>query len=139
MKKVVLISCAKKKLTYEDKAENLYISPLFRMNLAYSKILKADTTYILSAKYGLLSLEKQISPYDVTLNEMKSSEKQIWAQHVLGQLREREEIDDTVFVFLAGLNYRKYLIADLKYHQTPMEGMSIGRQMQFIKTKLKND
>ena len=42
-KKIVLISCASKKLAYKSKAEDLYISTLFRLSFAYAKKLKPQT------------------------------------------------------------------------------------------------
>jgi hypothetical protein len=63
MNKVVLISCASKKLPHKAKAKDLYISPLFKKNLAFAHFLRADKIFILSAKYGLLSLEQVIELY----------------------------------------------------------------------------
>ena len=62
MKKIVLISCASKKAPFKAKAEALYVSPLFVLNLRYAKSLKPDSIFILSAKYGLLDLDKEIEP-----------------------------------------------------------------------------
>ena len=46
--KVVLISCASKKLNRKAKAEDLYISPLFKLNLKYAKSLNPDKIFILA-------------------------------------------------------------------------------------------
>ena len=62
MKRIVLISCVKSKLDHPARAEDLYTSTLFRSNLAYARSLKPDAIFILSAKFGLLSLERVISP-----------------------------------------------------------------------------
>jgi hypothetical protein len=67
---IILISCVKKKLPHRAKAQDLYISTLFRLNLDYARSLKPDAIYILSAKYGLVSLDQAIDPYDITLNNM---------------------------------------------------------------------
>jgi len=83
MVKIVLISCVSKKINHISKAKDLYISPLFKKNLAYAKSLNPDKTYILSAKYGLISLNDSIEPYDKTLNNMKIDEKKEWAEGVL--------------------------------------------------------
>ncbi len=70
MKTIVLISCGAKKAKEELKAENLYISPLFKKSLAYAKTLTTtDNIYILSAKHHLLPLDKVIAPYDVSLQK----------------------------------------------------------------------
>lgn len=79
MKKAVLISCVSKKLPHKAKAKDLYISPLFKLNLAYAQSLNPDVIYILSAKYVLLDLDAEIEPYDETLNNISSSQVRAWA------------------------------------------------------------
>ena len=136
MRKIVFISCVSKKLKNEAKAEDLYISDLFKKNLAYSKIINPDETYILSAKHGLLKLDDKITPYDVTLNRMKATEKKEWASKVINQLKSLEDIENTNFIFLAGENYRKYLIPKIKYYEVPMKGLGIGKQLKYLKDKI---
>lgn len=136
MRNVVLISCVSRKLDKKAKAEDLYISDLFKKNLAYSKILKPDEIYVLSAKYGLLQSQETIKPYDVTLNRMSVKEKKEWASRVLSQLKSLEDIEKTNFIFLAGNNYRKYLLPSIKHYHVPMEGMKIGQQLQYLKEKI---
>ncbi len=137
MRKVVLISCVSQKLDRKSKAKDLYVSTLFKKNMAYAKTLNPDKIYILSAKYGLLGLEDEIEPYNVTLNTMKVAEKKVWAEKVMSQLEKVESIEDRKFVFLAGNNYRKYLMPNLSHTEVPMEGLPIGKQLQFLTEKLR--
>ncbi len=67
--KIALISCVSKKLTTKAKAKakELYISTLFKLSLKFAFKIKSDNIFILSAKYGLLELEDEISPYNQTL------------------------------------------------------------------------
>ena len=136
-KKIVLISCVSKKLSHKAGAEHLYISPLFRLNLKFAKHLKPDKIFILSAKYGLIRLDEEIEPYDKTLNEMKSLEIKQWANNVLKQLRHITNLENDEFIFLAGNNYRKYLIPYIKNYKVPMKGLGIGKQLQYLKDKTK--
>jgi len=53
MKKIVLISCVKRKLPHRVPAKDLYISQLFKLSFAYAQRLRPDAIYILSAKHGL--------------------------------------------------------------------------------------
>ncbi len=137
MHTVVLISCVSQKLDYKSKAKDLYISALFKKNMAYAAKLQPDKIYILSAKYGLLGLDDEIEPYDLTLNTMKIKEKKEWADNVLEQLKQVEDISDTNFIFLAGVNYRKYLVEHMPNYEVPMEGLPIGKQLQYLKEHLK--
>jgi hypothetical protein len=133
MRKIVLISCVSVKLSHKAKAEELYISPLFKYGLTYAKKLRPDKIYILSAKYGLLELDKVIEPYNTTLNTMSSSEIKTWSERVLSQLKEKVDLDSDQIIFLAGENYRKYLIPHIKKYSIPLKGLGIGKQLKFLK------
>jgi len=135
--KILLISCASKKLKSKAKAKNLYISQLFKYNLKYAESLKPDKTFILSAKHFLLPLEKEIEPYDLTLNKMSDKEIKHWAESVLKQLREESNLNEDIFIFLAGEKYRKYLVPSIKNYEIPLKGLGIGKQLKFLKKKLR--
>lgn len=139
MKKIILISCVSKKLNKESKAENLYISPLFKKNLQYAKSLKPDNIYILSAEHGLLKPNKKIHPYDKTLNKMSVKEIKEWAQIVLNQLTKITNLEKDKFIFLAGNNYRKFLLPHINNYVVPMKGLSIGKQLQWLTKRNKNE
>jgi hypothetical protein len=121
------------KASHPAQAKDLYISTLFELNLKYAKTLKPDDIFVLSAKHGLLPLEKEIEPYEQTLNNMRTSEIKHWANGVLEQINEICSIDETEFIFLAGEKYRKYLLPHLKTTQIPLEGLRIGKQLQKLK------
>lgn len=136
IRKFVLISCASKKLSRKSKAMDLYISPLFKLNLKYAKTLRPHGIFILSAKHGLLDLDKKIEPYDQTLNDMYASEIKSWADMVLSQIKQKADVKKDCFIFLAGENYRKYLIPQLSFYEVPLEGLVIGKQLQYLKGKV---
>lgn len=133
---IVLISCSKSKLDHPARAEELYISPLFKSNLAYAKSLKPDAIFILSAKYGLVALDQKLAPYEKTLIRMGVGERKAWAKDVLSQLIKHANLQSDLFIFLAGVRYREYLIPSLKHYQIPLEGLSFGKQLQELKRRL---
>jgi hypothetical protein len=135
--KVVLIACASKKLNLEEKAKNLYISALFKKSLSYAESLNPDKIFILSAKHGLLDLNKEISPYNETLNNLKKYEIKKWADFVLVQLKKTTNLEKDEYVFLAGNNYRKFLIPHIQNYSVPLQGLGIGKQLQWLTEKLK--
>lgn len=139
MAKIVLISCVSKKLNHKSLAQNLYTSSLFKKNLQYAKSLNPDKIFILSAKYGLLKLNEEIEPYNKTLNEMSSSEIKEWSSSVLNQLKKLVDIENDEFIFLAGNNYRKFLIPHIKHYNIPMLGLGIGKQLQWLSERIKNE
>jgi len=135
MRSIVLISCVKSKLAHPARAGDLYISDLFKSNLAYAIYLRPHAIYILSAKYGLITLNQKIAPYELTLNTMSVPERKAWAAAVLHQLGKHTHLHRDLFIFLAGLRYREYLIPALKHVQIPLEGMSFGKQLQELKRR----
>lgn len=132
-KKIVLISCVSQKLHHLAKAKNMYVSTLFKLNLKYANSLFPDDIYVLSAKHGLLDLEQEIEPYELTLNSMRTAEIREWAKHVLRQLKSITSLEETEFIFLAGGKYRKYLLPHIKNALVPLEGFRIGEQLQRLK------
>ena len=115
--KIVLISCVSKKQE-ETKgntvsAKNLYASPLFIKAWNYAKniITPGDRIYILSAKYGLLSPDKEIKWYDETLYKQSVEKRKQWADEVLKNLRKEGcDLENDEFILLAGDIYCKYLL-----------------------------
>lgn len=139
MVKFVLISCVSKKLSNKAKAKDLYVSPLFRYNLKYAFSLNPDKIFILSAKYGLVNLDDEIEPYDKTLNKMNKVERREWSEKVLSQLENKVNLKNDEIIFLAGKNYREYLLPYITNYKIPLEGLSIGKQLKYLKEHLENE
>ncbi|MEA3328081.1 MAG: hypothetical protein U9R53_12395 [Chloroflexota bacterium] len=102
MKKIVLIACVKTKLETPSKAIELYISHLFKKSLEYAQLLDPDCIYVLSAKYGLVSSEEVIEPYNLTLNDMHTFEIKKWSERIVNQLSLVTNLRNDKFVILAG-------------------------------------
>lgn len=134
---IFLVSCASKKLRGPAKAKDIYMpSALFKKSRAYVEST-GKPWFILSAKYGLLDIEKRISRYNKTLNNMRKKKRCEWAQKVLKDLiphLEKERIKSVVI--LAGSRYREFLepeLHDRGFHvYVPMRGLRIGEQMAWL-------
>lgn len=113
-KKIVLVSCCKKKQSGTMEAKKLYCSTLFKASMKAALSFKPDEIYILSAKHHLLELNDKISSYDCTLNNMSATERRAWANIVLEKLKSKCNLKDDEFIFLAGKNYYKYLVGPKK-------------------------
>ena len=125
-----LISCVKTKKNIKSEAKDMYISPLFKYMYIYAK-RRCKEVYILSAKYGLLPENAIISPYNKTLNNMSESKKKEWADKVMIQIKKKYDINNTLFLFLGGANYIKYL--NLPHIKEPLKGLSMGYRLQYLK------
>jgi len=142
MKKICLISCVKSKHDGPCKAGELYTGQLYNGHLKYAKSLgfKEDEIYILSAKHGLIPYDKVIEKYEKTLNNMKTSEKNIWAKKVLKEITTEFDIQKTEFTILAGKNYYENLEPFLPNVNLPKElkGLPIGKRVQMLKRLVNN-
>ena len=140
MDKIVLISCSSKKniTNTKTKAKDLYSSTLFKFNINYAHSLLPSKIFILSAKYGLVGLEDEIEYYNVTLNGMTLNSRKVWAWKVLNRLKEVSDLEEDEFIFLAGKKYREFIISHLKYFSTPLDVGGIGKQLQYLKSKINN-
>jgi len=137
MATIALISCVSKKCQYKTTAQNMYISPLFVRSLKYvNDILKPNKTFILSAKYGLLEIDKEIEPYNETLNDKNQKEKLTWANNVMNQLRKECNVNNDKFIFLAGKAYYEKLIEHLSNYEILMQNLPIGKRLQWLKENL---
>jgi len=133
MKTIVLIGCVKTKLDRKSKAEELYTSDLFKGRLKYTRMLRPDYIYILSAKYGLVDLKQEIEPYDKTLKTMTAIEIKKWADDVINKLRKKVDLKKDKVLFLCGEKYRKYLIPHIANYEVLLGNLSQGKQLQFFK------
>src|SRR4051812_14248834 len=112
--KIALVSCTKLKANHSCSAIKMYQkSSLFSKAIKYIEQQNYDNWFVLSAKYGLLSQQDVIEPYDITINTMKVSERKEWSKLVAKQL-ENLQMDITQIDFYVGSKYREYLIPTLE-------------------------
>lgn len=150
MKKIVLISCASRKLKTRAKAKDIYISPLFRGSWAYAKKLNPDKIYILSALHKLLDPEQEIDPYDVTLSYVSPDarrrnpnlrvlskvEVEIWGCDVIEQLSNIADLENDCFIVLAGQSYIEPIRSSLINIEEPFERLTQGERLKFLKSNI---
>ena len=132
---IIFLACTKSKADKPCKAMEMYQGELFKKSLRYAQKINPRKIYILSAKYGLLELDDNIEPYEQTLNGASKQKRKQWAYMVYRQLQEKGISFDEEAIFLAGENYRYYLIQLFTKAQAPLKGLSIGRQLQYYKQR----
>ena len=133
---IVLISCVKTKRNAPAKAKDLYVSNLFRKWWAFALTLRPDHIYILSALHGLVDPEREIEPYQKTLNTMPIADVRRWAGNVIESLERIANLQTDRFTFLCGERYRRYLTPHLHHVDVPLEGLGNGKQLAFLKQAL---
>jgi hypothetical protein len=133
---VYLVSCVSKKRASESTAKDLYISEWFSRVRAYVEKTH-DPWFIISAKFGLVSPDTVIPPYDETLNTMSVVERRAWADRVKAQMATVLPPANQIVIF-AGQRYREFLMDYLKGRaaevEVPLEGLRIGEQLSWLGT-----
>jgi hypothetical protein len=126
-----LVSCVCKKRSTAAPAKDLYVSEWFRRARRYVEATKRPW-FILSAKYGLVSPDRIVAPYDQTLNDMGVAERRDWVRRVQMAM-DHQVVDVDRIVVFAGARYREFLMPYLKRRATaveiPLEGLRIGEQL----------
>lgn len=132
-----LISCTKAKTAHAAPARELYSpSTTFRGALGFLEG-RADVIYVLSAKYGLLTLDQVAAPYDETLKTKSRANRQRWAEMVAADLKARhgESLRGITFEFHTGDAYRfplnNLLVKAGAQCTCPVEGLRQGERIAF--------
>lgn len=135
---MIFISCGKRKNAKSCKARDMYTGNYFKHCLMYAETFKTDI-YILSAKYGVLDLEQDIYPYDLTLNTMKKEEIVEWQNKVISQLKESNINPEQEVISLCGKNYNSVLEKYFKSVSNPflnLKNDGMGYRISYMKSRL---
>ena len=138
---IIFIGCGKFKNNVSCVAEKMYIGNYFKTCLTYAKCVcnSNDSIYILSAKYGVLSLDKVIEPYDITLNNYSTAEYNNWLNKVIVQLKKLHITNKEKVMFLCGKNYYKGLCSYFTDYVIPLKDYpGMGYQIQYMNKYINN-
>ncbi len=127
---IVVIPCGAKKRAGVHKARDLYIGSYFTGCLRYAlSIAPESSVYILSGKYGILSLTDKVESYEMMLGKPGS----ITLAQVQRQVDDRGLRGCSV-VAVAGQRYANLCKAIWKDCKTPLTGVGgFGKQLQWMK------
>lgn len=131
---LVLVSCVKGKLSRAAPARELYCSDWFTKVRSLIESQNAHW-FILSAMHGLVKPDREIAPYELTLNKMGVARRRAWAIQVYEALQPELRAYKRV-VFFAGLRYREFLVGPIlgagRQVDIPMEGLAQGEQLSWL-------
>lgn len=133
--KIGLISCGKTKVNNAKriKAKDLYQGTLFKESYKYLINQEVDRIYILSAKYGLVHENKLIDNYEQRMTG-RAKENKKWAGRVIAALEEVADLDNDTFIIMAGNDYKKNIVVNLKNYECPLNGLTgLGHQLHWLK------
>ena len=130
MPRTAFIACSKTKRNAPCTAKQMYQGALFKKALTYCE-RHFEQVYILSAKYGLVSLTQIISPYEQTLNAMSKLEREAWGRKVAAQLQQAGLFDSNELWFFTGARYHEFFDG-----HKPLAGLSLGYQLKWFADRL---
>ena len=105
---LILVGCVKRKRHRAGPARDVYTSTLWQFRKAYAE-LHGCPWYILSAEHGLLAPSTYIERYDLSLADLRATERREWALRVLNDLvTEVPELDGKTVEVHAGKLYAEY-------------------------------
>ena len=130
-----LIGCGKKKRAERVAARDLYTGPLFRARREYAEATGAPW-YVVSAKYGLLSPDQGVGPYDLTIKDLCEPDRAAWAlctiRAVLDDLTDDTHLREVILEVHAGADYAEPLVEVARAAgfstDWPVQGLGIGEQ-----------
>ena len=59
--------------------------------------------------------------------------------NAIEELRKETNLQEDEFIILAGENYRKFLLPSIKHFEIPLKGLGIGKQLQWLSKRIKNE
>ena len=125
-RKLLIVSCSKKKTSKPGKAINVYDGTAFKLIKKYYKSHNHLDVKIISAKYALIDKRDKIEPYDCM---MTGEASEIYRQILGDDLRRIVEPYSDIMVF-GGKHYKNVLPVDLKVEKTKGK---IGEQLRQLK------
>ncbi|WP_426751676.1 DGQHR domain-containing protein DpdB [Myxococcus sp. Y35] len=120
--RIALVGCGKAKLTHAAPARELYTGALFRAHLAEAEAT-SQHVYVVSALHGLLALDAEVEPYDVTLAGFDRDARAAWGRGVLESLARIYPAGSVELYVYAGAAYVAPLRAALA--ASPLEGWTL--------------
>lgn len=96
-KLIALVGCTSRQHRQAMPARWLYHSEWFVRAAAVAETSSAGW-FILSARYGLLHPDQKIAPYDLILNDLSPSQRQVWAASVVQSLVQILKPNDRVLL-----------------------------------------
>lgn len=124
-------------------AADLYMSPLWRARRRYAET-SGDAWFILSAKYGLVTPDRILPPYELALSQLAARKRREWGIAAVTALEaEVGDLRGATVEIHAGALYRdacRVPLAEMGATvRNPLDGLSIGQQLAWYRTQEQRD
>ena len=132
--KIGIVGCVKSHGSGAQPARDLFTSALFRGRVEAVSV-SCDSWFILSSKYGLISPDVVIAPYNVSLATASIAERRRWAAMVIEQFKQRlPDLEKCHFEIHASSPYVDFGLVDFlrlagAAVSLPVAGLRRGEQL----------
>lgn len=138
MKTLAIIPCTNQKADVPGKARDLWIGSHFQLVLAHAEMFY-DEVLIMSYKYGLISPEMWIEPYDIDIRNSSIADKFKWWVALRSQIIEMGKSDtkaDLIALYTGNFEreriMREFVRNGMRQVIIPFEGQGIGNRMALV-------
>jgi len=138
MKTLAIIPCTNQKADEPMKARDLWVGSHFQFVLAHAELFY-DKVLIMSYKYGLISPDDVIEPYDYDVRNASAVEKLKWWWALREDIIEvcaAEDKPDLVALYTGGFErdriMREFVRNGVRQVIVPFEGRGIGQRMSLV-------
>lgn len=133
---VAIIPCTNQKSEVPGKARDVWIGGHFQLVLAHAEIFY-DRVLVMSYKYGLISPDDPIEPYDIDIRTGSAGDKLRWWYKMREDIRELAKTEPLLVALYTGNIERERIIREfvrngVRQVIVPFDGASIGKRMEMV-------
>jgi len=130
---IVIVPCGHLKASHATTAEQMYVGRYHKAGMKYAQFMAPrENIYILSAKYGLMTLDTVIEPYDLKMGDVGSI-----GAYTIKQQAIRFGILNESVIALGGKSYSLMVKRVWPSAQTPLIGLSMFRHYTWFNDQMR--
>lgn len=133
---VAIIPCTNQKSEVPGKARDVWIGGHFQLILAHAEIFY-DRVLVMSYKYGLISPDQEIEPYDIDIRSGSPGDKLRWWYRMREDIRELAKTDPLLVALYTGSIERERIMREfvrsgIRQVIVPLDGATVGKRMEMV-------
>lgn len=133
---VAIIPCTSQKSDVAGPAREVWTGAHFQLGLAYAEIY-CDFTYVMSFKYGLITPDQKIQPYDLHIKNASIRERLEWWLKLREHVAEVAKANPRVVLVFTGdwerdRFVREWVRNGIREVVLPWQGLGLGQRMQRV-------
>lgn len=136
MRTIAIIPCTNQKTVGGGKARDVWKGGHFQLTLAHAERYYTEVL-VMSYKYGLISPELEIEPYDINIQYAPAAVRVKWWWLVKEHIKALSLSRPDLIALYTGMYdhqriVREFVLNEFDQVITPWEGLKIGERMQMV-------